>query len=610
MSTTYHTAITTGAAANATTLNAPLAQLDAALITVAAQAQAVTNTVLLSGAAVTQANGAANAGQKVVTVDDASIFVAGCVVEYTLAGGTLETNTVDTVDNGTQITLTANIGTGGIPDNGPVAVVPKGFYNAKVGTYNVHDYGALGDDATDDTTALQAAINAAHTGRGVVFLPKGTYKVTGGLTLNGKSCGIVGQGPDSIIKAYSQTGPVLDMSAFGSSNWKGSRIFRDFTIEGDGAADATLTHSGIKIAQVGSASVYNTIFENIAISNTGGPCWDFYSETFFNMLVHCICQRPVGAATNDVPYIRLRGNSSCNTFIGLILRSDGTADDGTAVVQCVADGTATPNNNTFLHPKSEYMHTPEDGAHFDILGIGNVIEDYVPADQQGTVGATNSCLVRLRALAVGAYGSVGGNIVRGWAAGGIGATISDVWDGPNYGVIIEGDANTVDAIVGGTGRHIAKLASGAEYNTVIVKGVTPFNTGNTGHYIVDASGNTTNAQVVYVDNSFVVPGLQMTVGTLRQAVRSITATRILDATDYIVNVDATADHVYVTLPAAASHSGREYIIKKTDATANQVVMGSAVDGDAGMSLALTAQYQVWHIYSDGSVWRWLHKGAP
>ncbi|MCD9023736.1 discoidin domain-containing protein [Cohnella silvisoli] len=53
------------------------------------------------------------------------------------------------------------------------------FFNVKKSPYN-----AKGDGLTDDTTAIQSALDAANTaGGGTVFLPAGNYKITGGLTV-------------------------------------------------------------------------------------------------------------------------------------------------------------------------------------------------------------------------------------------------------------------------------------------------------------------------------------------------------------------------------------------------------------------------------------------
>ena len=53
----------------------------------------------------------------------------------------------------------------------------------KQSVYNVRDYGALGDNVTDDTAAIQAALDAAHAvGGGDVFIPLGTYIISAALT--------------------------------------------------------------------------------------------------------------------------------------------------------------------------------------------------------------------------------------------------------------------------------------------------------------------------------------------------------------------------------------------------------------------------------------------
>ena len=67
--------------------------------------------------------------------------------------------------------------------------------------YSVRDYGATGDGATDDTAAIQAAINACATaGGGVVYFPYGTY-VASQLTINGQdNVQLVGGGNASVIK--------------------------------------------------------------------------------------------------------------------------------------------------------------------------------------------------------------------------------------------------------------------------------------------------------------------------------------------------------------------------------------------------------------------------
>jgi hypothetical protein len=65
---------------------------------------------------------------------------------------------------------------------------------------DVRRYGATGDGVTDDTVAIQRALDVIEVLGGTVFFPKGTYKVTSTLRF-GSGCCVRGVGYDSLIQA-------------------------------------------------------------------------------------------------------------------------------------------------------------------------------------------------------------------------------------------------------------------------------------------------------------------------------------------------------------------------------------------------------------------------
>lgn len=240
----YHTPIAGGAAANANTFNTPLGQLDHAVVDLAAltalvdaNAAAATAGVAVTAAAVTAevdaarggygdlnsrlamlvaaggnistaVNGVHNAGWTEVVVDSSTGFIAGSYVIYALVGGAIEYNLIADIHSPTQLTLTTPIGAGGIADNAVIAMISASEFAAATviphggtysptlpatigivsqGSYSVKAYGAMGDKTTDDTAAIQAAIDAAAAAGGGCVLLAGRFLITSPIRLRPKT---------------------------------------------------------------------------------------------------------------------------------------------------------------------------------------------------------------------------------------------------------------------------------------------------------------------------------------------------------------------------------------------------------------------------------------
>lgn len=86
--------------------------------------------------------------------------------------------------------------------------------------------------------------------------------------------------------------------------------------------------------------------------------------------------------------------------------------------------------------------------------------------------------------------------------------------------------------------------------------------------------------------------------------RSVSAATLLTAGDDVVRVDTAGAGVTVTLPPAATHYGKEFYIKKTNAGANNVTIdGNASETiDGAATLVFNTQWMTKHIVSNGVSW--------
>jgi len=118
--------------------------------------------------------------------------------------------------------------------------------------FNVLDYGAVGDGVADDAPAIQAAIDAAQTATGSVYLPTGAYKIGTKLTISAP-IGFIGEA-NLIQNTADRRGTYLikgaDVIAIEVTSSAGSTL-RDFAVVGSGSD----TTQGIKLTQCGRSKL-------------------------------------------------------------------------------------------------------------------------------------------------------------------------------------------------------------------------------------------------------------------------------------------------------------------------------------------------------------------
>ena len=74
-----------------------------------------------------------------------------------------------------------------------IACLPGPVDRLSAAQKTVKDYGAIGDGITDDSAAIQAALNADNS----VFLPPGVYRLGSRLTIARSQMSLIGAGPAS-----------------------------------------------------------------------------------------------------------------------------------------------------------------------------------------------------------------------------------------------------------------------------------------------------------------------------------------------------------------------------------------------------------------------------
>ena len=109
--------------------------------------------------------------------------------------------------------------------------------NPMEGMINVKDYGAVGDGTTDDTTAIQSALDAVDTlGGGLVFFPTGSYIISSALLIKCSNIHIDFNGSTLIHDANETFNCMMRNYCEGGSGYTGIKnvIVENGTFDGNG----------------------------------------------------------------------------------------------------------------------------------------------------------------------------------------------------------------------------------------------------------------------------------------------------------------------------------------------------------------------------------------
>jgi hypothetical protein len=139
---------------------------------------------------------------------------------------------------------------------------------------SVKDFGAVGDGVTDDTAAIQDAINSLSADGGTVYFPAGEYKTDSGITLISN---LILQGFGGAVLKPTDSVPLWAYRGLSVNNLK----FKDLVFEGTGTA---FTDGNQRLLQIDSATdveitgctfnksrsiaLYFTSCQNVHISNS------------------------------------------------------------------------------------------------------------------------------------------------------------------------------------------------------------------------------------------------------------------------------------------------------------------------------------------------------
>jgi len=143
---------------------------------------------------------------------------------------------------------------------------------------SVKDFGAAGDGSTDDTAAIQAAINAAEViTNGIVYFPSGTYKTSSSLNIN-LNVSLISTGGATIKPTVALTSPCINVGVIGSTPRTSTAIIENIILDGtattsSGALGFYLWSSNVEVRNCQVFGFYSSLVGYQAYTSKVSNCF-------------------------------------------------------------------------------------------------------------------------------------------------------------------------------------------------------------------------------------------------------------------------------------------------------------------------------------------------